>query len=60
MSNSESMDHYELSNNILRKPFTYNKVPLVVTLNSCVNAGYFSDILKAAKVTICSLFIYCL
>lgn len=39
MSNFKSVDHYGLSNNILKKTIHLASVPLAVKLKTCVKAG---------------------
>lgn len=49
-SNSKSMDHYFLSNFVIKKTIHLVINPLAIILNKCLEKGYFSDLLKVTKV----------
>jgi len=49
-SNSKSMDHYWISNNIVKKTINFIIEPLTFVLNACMKEGYFAPSLKISKV----------
>lgn len=49
-SNSKSMDFYCLSNYVVKRTIDVIKHPLSFILSRCLEAGYFSDLLKISKV----------
>lgn len=50
LSNSKSMDHFWLSNQVVKKTVQYIQTPLAFILSRCLQFGYFSDLLKISKV----------
>lgn len=49
-SNSKSMDHYWLSNYIIKQTIHTISEPLSFIINQCLATGYFSPLLKISKV----------